>query len=83
MIAAKRDSFANPQGEDMSVKFDISFAKSAKISGGLAVLLKAGDGELAAGADIADPAGIIAKASKIAKFSAKAMSALDLVAPEG
>jgi len=67
----------------MSVKFDISFAKSAKISGGLTVLLKAGDGELAAGAEIADPSGVIAKASKIAKFSAKAMSALDLVAPEG
>ena len=67
----------------MSAKFDISFSKSAKISGGLTILLKASESDLAAGAEIADPAGVIARAAKIAKFRAKPMSALDLVAPEG
>ncbi|TCU11010.1 leucyl aminopeptidase [Rhizobium sullae] len=67
----------------MAAKFDISFSKSAKISGGLSILLKASDADLAAGAEIADPASVIARAMKIAKFSAKPVSTLDLVAPEG
>ncbi len=67
----------------MSAKFDISFSKSAKISGGLTILLKASESDLAAGAEIADPAGVVARAAKIAKFKAKPMSALDLVAPRG
>lgn len=73
----------NPIGEDMSAKFEISFSKSAKLSSGLAILLKTSEADTAAGADIADPAGVIAKASKIARFSAKSLAALDLVAPEG
>lgn len=67
----------------MSAKFDISFEKSAEIAGSYAILLKASEAELAAGAAVADPAGVVARAAKIAGFSAKSMAALDIVAPEG
>ncbi|RUM26515.1 leucyl aminopeptidase [Rhizobium vallis] len=67
----------------MSAKFEISFAKSAKLNGGLAILLKTADAESAAGVEVVDPAGVVAKAAKIARFSAKSMAALDIVAPEG
>jgi leucyl aminopeptidase len=67
----------------MSVKFDITFSKSAKISGGLAILLKTNDADLPAGAETADPAGVVSKAAKIARFSAKSTTSLDIVAPEG
>ncbi|MBW9112849.1 leucyl aminopeptidase [Rhizobium cauense] len=67
----------------MSAKFDISFEKSAEIAGGYAVLLQARGAAVAAGAKAADPAGVIARAAKIAGFSAKPTTVLDLVAPEG
>ncbi len=67
----------------MSVKFDISFAKSAKLEGGLAILLKLVGDAAAAGAAEADPAGILPRASEISKFSGKLMSVLDLIAPQG
>jgi leucyl aminopeptidase len=67
----------------MSVKLDISFAKSAEIAGGCVILLKAKDAEFAAGAQAADPSGVVAKAAKIAAFTAKLASALDIVAPAG
>jgi leucyl aminopeptidase len=67
----------------MSAKFEIAFAKSAKLSGGLAILLKDTESELPAGAATADPANIFAKASRIARFTAKGLNALDIVAPEG
>jgi leucyl aminopeptidase len=67
----------------MSVKFDISFEKSAEIAGGCTILLKTKDADLSAGAKAADPSGVVAKAAKIAGFTAKLASALDIVAPEG
>ncbi|AGS21300.1 leucyl/cytosol aminopeptidase [Rhizobium etli] len=67
----------------MSAKFEISFSKSVKLNGGLAILLKTAEADSAAGAETADPAGVIAKAAKIARFSAKSMATLDIVAPEG
>ncbi|CCM75018.1 leucyl aminopeptidase [Rhizobium mesoamericanum] len=67
----------------MSAKFDISFETSAEIAGGYALLLQASGADLAAGAKVADATGIIARAAKIAGFSAKSTSVLDLVAPEG
>ncbi|MBB3398222.1 leucyl aminopeptidase [Rhizobium sp. BK060] len=67
----------------MSTKFDISFATSAEIAGAYAVLLQASGADFAAGAKVADPAGVISRAAKIAGFSAKATTVLDLVAPEG
>lgn len=67
----------------MSLKFEIGFSKSARLSGGLAILLKTLDGKEAAGAAEADPEAIIAKAARIAKFKAKSLRALDIVAPQG
>lgn len=67
----------------MPVTFDISFAETAEIGGGVAVLLKtAGDG-LPAGAAVADPEGVVAKAATVAAFKAKAYAALDILAPQG
>jgi len=66
----------------MSVKFDISFAKTAKVSGGLAILLKDKSGAAAGAAEV-DPAGVVAKATGIARYVAKSLSVLDIVAPEG
>ncbi|OCJ18224.1 leucyl aminopeptidase [Rhizobium sp. AC44/96] len=65
----------------MSVKFEISFDKSADLAGGYAIVLKASDADLAAGAQAVDPSGQIAKAAKVAGFAAKSMSVLDIVAP--
>ena len=67
----------------MSVKFEISFAKSARLSGGLAILLKDIEKDLPAGASAADPANVVAKAARIARYAAKTSNALDIVAPEG
>ncbi len=67
----------------MSAKFEISFEKTAEPSGGYAILLKANEAETAAGAKVVDPASVIARASKVAGFSAKLATALDIVAPEG
>ncbi|MBB3608957.1 leucyl aminopeptidase [Rhizobium sp. BK602] len=67
----------------MSVKFEISFAKSVRLNGGLAILLKDTDSELPAGAASADPANVFAKAARIARFTAKGLASLDIVAPEG
>ncbi|OJF94466.1 leucyl aminopeptidase [Pararhizobium antarcticum] len=67
----------------MTVKFEITFAKSARIAGGTAVLLKTLDGKEVAGADIADPEGVLAKATRIAKFTGKSLRTLDVVAPHG
>lgn len=65
----------------MSTKFDLSFASSAPDKGSLAVLLKT-KGAGAAGLAIADPAGVVARATDIAGFSDKQMTVLDIVAPE-
>ncbi len=67
----------------MSVKFEISFVKTARLNGGLAILLKDTDSELPAGAASADPANVFAKAARIARFTAKGLASLDIVAPEG
>ncbi|NRP18478.1 Cytosol aminopeptidase [Ensifer adhaerens] len=66
----------------MSMKFEFTFAKSHRPAGGVAILLKATVGQ-AAGADVADPEGVLAKAAKIKKFSGKAFSTLDILAPHG
>ncbi|WP_412064780.1 leucyl aminopeptidase [Rhizobium sp. SYY.PMSO] len=66
----------------MSAKFEISFAKSARLNGGLAILLKSTDSELPAGAESADPANIFAKASSVAGFKSKALTSVDIIAPE-
>ncbi|MCM2455418.1 leucyl aminopeptidase [Rhizobium sp. CG4] len=65
----------------MSAKFNISFAKSAAPEDAVAVLLQAAGEDAPAGAQQADPGGVIPKAAKIAGFSAKSMSVLDVIAP--
>ncbi|MQB43586.1 leucyl aminopeptidase [Rhizobium sp. ICMP 5592] len=67
----------------MSVKFEISFAKTVRLNGGLAIQLKDTDSESPAGAASADPANVFAKAARIARFTAKGLASLDIVAPEG
>lgn len=67
----------------MSVKFDISFVKNAKLDGGLAILLKAAGENPPAGASEADPAGILPRAAEIAGFTGKSMAVLDIIAPQG
>ncbi len=66
----------------MSTVFDIAFAKSASIDGGLVVQLKLAGETAAAGASEADPANVAARAAGIAKFKAKAFSTLDILAPQ-
>ncbi len=70
--------------ENMSAKFDISFANSASLENALAIVLQAsGEAQAVAGASEADPGGVIERASKISGFSAKSMATLDVIAPQG
>ena len=66
----------------MPSKFDIGFAKSARASGGLAVLLQISGGQ-AAGIGEVDPQGVVARAADVAKFTGKALKSLDVLAPHG
>lgn len=67
----------------MPTKFEFTFAKSHRPSGGIAVLLKGAGAQAAAGADVVDPEDVVAKASRVRKFNGKAFSTLDIVAPHG
>jgi leucyl aminopeptidase len=67
----------------MSTKLAISFAKSHAVTGGLVIALKTSEAESPSGLVEADPAGIYPRAAKVAKFSGKAASVLDIVAPHG
>ncbi|RWX75867.1 leucyl aminopeptidase [Neorhizobium lilium] len=67
----------------MSLKFEIVFAESATIKGGLAIQLKSSGDGVAAGASIADPQNVATRAAGIAKFTGKAMKTLDIIAPQG
>ena len=55
----------------MSLKLAISFAKTHPATGGIAILLAASGAEQPAGAMEADPAGVYARAAKVAKFKGK------------
>lgn len=67
----------------MSAKFDISFANSASLENASAVLLQVSGENAPAGQAQVDPAGVLTKAAKVAGFSAKSMSVLDVLAPQG
>lgn len=67
----------------MSAKFDISFANSASLEDASAVLLQLSGENAPAGQAQVDPSGILAKAAKVAGFTAKSMSVLDVLAPQG
>jgi leucyl aminopeptidase len=66
----------------MASRFDIGFAKTARASGGLAILLQIAD-QTAAGLGEVDPEGIVTRASGVAKFTGKALKTLDVLAPHG
>ena len=66
----------------MTSKFDISFARSAKTSGGTAVVLKLIDGEAYSGGGGLDPAGSLARAAKTAKFKGKFGAKMEILAPQ-
>ena len=66
----------------MVSRFDIGFAKTARASGGLAVLLQIAD-HTAAGLGEVDPEGIVGRAAAVAKFTGKALKSLDVLAPHG
>ena len=67
----------------MSKELNITFSKSVKVSGGLALMLSAKGGGQSSAASEVDPNGVIGKASDIAGFSGRSLATLDIVAPEG
>ena len=67
----------------MSKKFEISFARSAKQAGGLAIVLSPAEDLTSASLDKVDPDGIVVRAADIAGFTGKSMATLDVLAPHG
>ncbi len=65
----------------MSSSFKIRFTSTSPAKGALAILLKAKGEGAAAGAVVADPASVLARAAEIARFNGKQMALLDVVAP--
>ena len=66
----------------MTSKLDISFARSAKATGGTAIVLKLMDGDAYSGAESVDPAGVLARAAATTKFKGKFGAKLDILAPQ-
>ena len=66
----------------MTSKFDITFARSAKASGGTAVVLKLMDGDGYSGAAIVDPAGSLPRAARTARFKGKFGAKMEVLAPQ-
>ena len=67
----------------MKSRFEFTFARSAKVSGGTAVVLKLQDSSGYSGGDNADPAGVLARAARTAKFKGKLLAKMDILAPQG
>ncbi|CAD7033897.1 leucyl aminopeptidase [Pseudorhizobium endolithicum] len=67
----------------MSTQYEIDFAVSATLEGSVAVMLQVAGQDLPAGATAADPENVSRRAAGIAKFSAKSMSSVDVLAPHG
>lgn len=65
----------------MPSPFEISFARSVRLSGGTAVVLKFSDGDGISGADAIGAGEALQKAARVAKFKAKKLTKLDLIAP--
>ena len=66
----------------MTSKFDISFARSAKASGGTAIVLKLTDGEAYSGGGVVDPAGVLVRAARTSKFKGKFGAKMEVLAPQ-
>lgn len=67
----------------MSSKYVIEFSEVGKLDKATAVLLQLSGDHAASGLSAVDPQGVVAKAAKVADFSAKSMAVLDLLAPAG
>jgi len=67
----------------MSPKIEISFARSTKPAGAVAVFPVAEGAELPAAAEALDPGGTLARAVGIAAFKGKSSTDLDVLAPAG
>ncbi|MBN9036816.1 MAG: leucyl aminopeptidase [Rhizobiales bacterium] len=67
----------------MSRTIEISFARSAKPSDELSVLLAADGGRLGAAAQAVDPSGVLARAFRISGFRGKARATTEIVAAQG
>jgi leucyl aminopeptidase len=65
----------------MSMSIEISFSKTAKISGGLVVALGSLSEPVSAPARSVDPAGQLDKAVKVAGFTGKSFTTADIIAP--
>ncbi len=66
----------------MTVTVDVTISKSAKVKGGLAILLVAEDGAPAGGA-LVDPEGVSGKASELVAFKAGQFAKCEILAPHG
>lgn len=67
----------------MPASFDISFSKSAELSGGTAVLLTIAGETVPAGAAVADPGNVLDRASKVAEFKGKSLATMEVLTPGG
>lgn len=67
----------------MTTQLDITFVRSARVAGGQAIVLAAQGTRFGAASAVADPQGVLARASKIAEFKGAAFSSLDIIAPAG
>ncbi|MBO6902241.1 MAG: leucyl aminopeptidase [Rhizobiaceae bacterium] len=67
----------------MPKSVEITFARSAKPAGGVAVVLAAEGGKPGPSAEAVDPAGVLKKALKVAEFKGKARTTVDVIAPSG
>ncbi|MBW8639639.1 leucyl aminopeptidase [Hoeflea sp. WL0058] len=66
----------------MTKQVNITFSKSAKLNGGLAVMLCAKGGGLVTNASEVDPADVSKKAMTISAFEGKPLATLEVMAPE-
>ncbi len=65
------------------MKTDITFSRSTKQPSGLAVVLRAGDGAMSSGVANADPEDVLTRAIKVAGFTAKRLSSVEVLTPHG
>jgi leucyl aminopeptidase len=76
-------SFLELLGVPMSIELNLNFASSAPLEGAVAIQLKLAGDQPVSGAAAADPQDIVKRAAGIAKFAGKAMSTLEVLAPQG
>jgi leucyl aminopeptidase len=67
----------------MSSKYSIEFAADGKLDKSTAILLQLSGDHAPASLSTVDPNGVLAKAAKVAAFSGKSMTSLDVLAPAG